>query len=387
MNKKTDQLSVKVTDAYLDIFESNPKFVIFAPGRINLIGEHTDYSEGFVFPMAINQGIVMGFSPRPDDHIKLYSLDFNQMFDQDIHSFSRGEGDWEDYIKGIAWALGDLSEDMKGFEGVFAGNLPIGAGLSSSAALEMAALRSFCISNSIDLPEIEMAKLGFIAERDWIGVNCGIMDQLISTKGKAGYALKLDCRTLEFEYVPIPDDINFIVLDTMTRRTLRHSAYNTRHEEVKKASQILGVSYLRDATEELLEMYINKLEPVLFQRAKHVISENKRVDQFDQAMKNNDLESMGRLINASHKSLRDDFEVSSDELNVIVEIAQAQDFCLGARMTGAGFGGCALAMTMEKAKDSFISSVDHKYKSITGIKPNIFKVQSSDGVHTVTCQR
>ena len=380
----TDQLSLKVPEAYSQIFESKPEFCIFAPGRINLIGEHTDYSEGFVFPMAISQGIVMGFSPRSDDHIKLYSLDFDQVLDQDIHTFTKGDGGWKDYIKGIAWALGDLSGDINGFEGVFAGNLPIGAGLSSSAALEMAALRSFCIANSIDLPEDEMAKLGLKAERDWIGVNCGIMDQLISVKGKSGHALKLDCRTLASEYVPIPEGVSFVVLDTKTRRTLSHSAYNTRHEEVKKAACILGVTYLRDASLKLLDAKKEELEPVLYQRAKHVITENERVHQFSQVMKNNDLDTMGQLINASHESLRDDFEVSSDELNVIVELAQAQDNCLGARMTGAGFGGCALAMIFKDALPSFINNISHRYQASTGIKPHLFSVESSDGVHTLS---
>jgi galactokinase len=326
---------------------------------------------------------MMALSPKEDDYLQLYSLDFNQSLEGNISEFFPLKSSWKEYIKGIARILTDLELNIKGFEGVFAGDLPIGAGLSSSAALEVAAVKAFCLTSNLPLLPLELAKVGLKAEREWIGLNVGIMDQLISATGKRGFALKLDCRTTQGEYVPIPDNFFFVVMDTRTRRELSHSAYNTRHDEVLKAAELLGVPYLRDATLSLLNKQSDRLSPTLHQRARHVITENQRVHAFESAMKNKDLQEMGRLINESHRSLRDNFDVSSTELNTIVEIAQAQAGCFGARLTGAGFGGCALAMVENNRLDDFTRNVHRLYQTKTGIEPHIFKVESSDGVHTI----
>lgn len=376
-------LKEKVVEKFRNLFGSEPEFVVFAPGRVNLIGEHTDYSDGFVLPFAINLGIILAFSPTYNDKIDIYAIDFDQMFSHRMSKFSKGPADWTAYIKGVIWALKSQFVDLNGFQGVIAGNLPIGAGLSSSAALEVAAAKAFCISSDVDLSNTELAKICQRAEREWVGVNVGIMDQLISTCGKKGQAVKLDCRTLESKYIPIPDGICFVVLDTNTRRELSQSAYNTRHEEIELAAQILKVPALRDASLTMLTKEKVKIPSKIYRRARHVISENNRVHTFVNAMNDHDLHKMGHLLNESHTSLCDDFEVSSEELNVIVDISKAQPGAYGARMAGAGFGGCALAMVDEHFLDVFIRNVHHEYHMNTNFEPHIFSVESSDGVHLV----
>ena len=372
----------KIYTKYIDLFDKKPDLMIFAPGRVNLIGEHTDYSDGFVFPLAINLGIFTAFTPRNDRKLKLYSLDFDEILDEEISDFQKGTGDWRDYIMGVASALEESGYELNGLQGVFTGNLPIGAGLSSSAALEVASAMAFCTASGIEIPKDELAKICQKAERDWVGVKVGIMDQLISAKGKSGYALKLDCRSLETEYYPIPESTCFVVMDTNTRRALSHSDYNTRHAEVAQAADDLGVTHLRDASRSLLENNKYHMQPVIYNRAKHVITENERVHAFGSAMKTNDLQKMGELLNDSHRSLRDDFNVSSRELDIIVKLSREQKGCYGARMTGAGFGGCALALIDEGILESFTNQVHERYADITGIHPNIFKVESVNGVHT-----
>jgi len=378
-----EKLQEKVFKTYVNLFNAEPEFMIFAPGRVNLIGEHTDYSDGFVLPFAIDLGIIIAFSPKSNDLINLYAVDFDQFFEQNISTILKFEEGWKGYLKGIIQVLKDLGFKLKGFQGVVAGNLPIGAGLSSSAALEVAAVKTLCISSDIDLPDIELAKIGQIAERECVGVNVGIMDQLISAKGRLGYAVKLDCRTLETEYIPIPEGVSFVVLDTKTRRELSHSAYNTRHEEVDIAARILEVSHLRDATHAMLTEKKGSFPMDVYHRAKHVISENERVHDFVAAMQNNELKKMGDILNISHVSLRDEFDVSSKELNIIVDLAKEQPGCFGARMTGAGFGGCALAMIDQWVLDTFLNKVHLLYQAETNINPHIFKVKSVDGVHMI----
>lgn len=374
------QLIEKAYTKYSDIFNSKPEWMVFAPGRVNLIGEHTDYSDGFVFPLAINMGIVIAFTSRDDDELKLFSLDFNEKFEQRISKSKKEEPSWREYIKGVIWALNKSGYKLKGIQGVFTGDLPIGAGLSSSAALEVATAKAFCIASEIEIIRKNLAKICQKAEREWVGVNVGIMDQLISSIGRSGYAVQLDCRTLEWKYFPIPESACFVIMDTNTRRELSHSEYNTRHKEVEKAADVLGVTHLRDATYSLLQNYKDQLPSSIYNRARHVITENDRVHAFGSAMEANDLQRMGDLLNESHESLRRDFEVSSRELDIIVQLSREQNECYGARMTGAGFGGCALALIEKGEIDPFTKKVTDQYFVKTGIRPNIFKVESNDGV-------
>jgi galactokinase len=354
--------------------------IVVAPGRINLIGEHTDYTEGFVLPVAINRDVTIVFSPRQDDLIRVYSMDFDEIFEANITNLGKKENQWADYINGMAWALIDAGHQLSGWQGVVSGNIPIGAGLSSSAAFEVAVGKTFCIASNIEISSTQLAKLAQMAEINWVGVNVGIMDQLISSAGKANAAMLLDCRTLAFEFVPIPLQVSLLVLDTLTRRELTHSAYNNRHEEVKKATQILELHSLRDASIELLQKKQTEMTDTLYRRARHIVTENERVIRFVYAMRNSEINQMGALINASHVSLRDDYEVSSNALDTIVNLAQNQPGCLGARMMGAGFGGCALALLRKGDEDGFKHDVSATYREKTGVEPNIFRVNSADGV-------
>lgn len=368
--------------SFTDVFHADPEIIITAPGRINLIGEHTDYSDGFVLPVAINLDISIVMKPREDLSVQIFSLDFNERKSIDLSNLEETDEGWIEYIKGIIWVLQNEGYVLKGWDGVLSGTIPVGAGLSSSAALEIAALKAFSISSNLSISPTDMAILGRKAEVDWVGVNVGIMDQLISANGKAGHALLLDCQSLEFEYIPIPQDIRFLVMDTMTRRKLSNSSYNVRHEEVKSAADFLGVPTLRKVKMEKLQEVSAAMDPVLFKRARHVLSENERVIAFCDAMQVGNYHKMGELINASHASLRDDFDVSSKALNTMVEIAQNQPGCLGARMTGAGFGGCALALVYDEEEEDFIDAVKSAYTSQMGLEPSVYTVESRDGVNS-----
>ncbi|MFU8826327.1 MAG: galactokinase [Brevefilum sp.] len=369
-----------IISVYKQQFSSTPEKFVTAPGRINLIGEHTDYSEGFVLPVAIDRDVMIAFSPRQDDRVQVFSMDFDQKLEIDVTNLGKSTSGWMNYIRGMAWALNDAGYRLSGWQGVVSGNIPIGAGLSSSAALEVAAGKTFCEVTNQGISPTQLALLAQKAEKDWVGVSVGIMDQLISAAGKAQHAMLLDCRSLDMDFVPIPEGISFIVLDTLTRRELTHSEYNTRHAEVNQSEQFLGVQSLRDANCDHLQEHHNNMPKVLYRRAKHVISENERVGQFVHAMRNSEITRMGELINASHASLRDDFEVSSDALNLMVELAQNHKQCLGARMMGAGFGGCALAMIQEGDEDAFASEIGLAYQQVSGLTPNIFPVNSVSGV-------
>lgn len=368
--------------SFTDVFHADPEIIITAPGRINLIGEHTDYSDGFVLPVAINLDISIAMKPREDLSVQIFSLDFNEKKSIDLSNLEETDEGWIEYIKGIIWVLQNEGYVLKGWDGVLSGTIPVGAGLSSSAALEIAALKAFGVSSNLSISPTDMAIFGRKAEVDWVGVNVGIMDQLISANGKAGHALLLDCQSLEFEYIPIPQDIRFVVMDTMTQRKLSNSSYNKRHDEVKSAADFLGVPTLREVKMDKLEEVSAAMDPVLFKRARHVLSENERVIAFCDAMQAGDYHKMGDLINASHASLRDDFDVSSKALNTMVEIAQSQPGCLGARMTGAGFGGCALALVQSDEAEDFIDAVKNAYTLQMDLEPSVYTVESRDGVNS-----
>ena len=370
----------QLRNKYIDLFQENPTILITAPGRINLIGEHTDYSGGYVFPAAINLHVALIISPNDQQIVDICSQDFNEQFQLKIGSYEKESSGWKEYIKGIAWALNKKGYPVKGWKGVLTGNIPIGAGLSSSAAFEIAILSAFCHAGNFVLSPVEMAKITQFSEINWVGVNVGIMDQLISAAGLAGHAVLLDCQTMKYDHILIPKEISFVVLDTNTRRNLTSSAYNARHDEVNAAAKKLGVKSLREANMALVEQNLLEVDDVLGKRARHVINENIRVKQFAHAMLNDDIHEMGTIINVSHASLRDDFDVSSPELNLIVEYAQTHPDCLGARMTGAGFGGCALAMHKGLNIDAFCDQVASTYLKSTGITPHIFPVTIEDGV-------
>jgi galactokinase len=374
----------KILGAFFATFGTPPSFLVRSPGRVNLIGEHTDYNDGFVLPMAIDRAVWIALRPRSDNQVHIRSLDFDQGGQFDLDSFQHAGEGWLEYIKGTAWALEDAGYSLAGWEGVFAGDVPIGAGLSSSAALEMATARAFTAISDLAWDPARMALLGQKAENDWVGLNCGIMDQMISARGRAGHAVLIDCRSLETTAVPLPPDSTVVVMDTATRRGLVGSAYNERRAQCEAAAAFFDVPALRDVSLSEFERRGGELEPLIRKRAQHVISENERTMQAVKAMEQGDPHRLGRLMTASHASLRDDFEVSSRELNIMVRIAQKQAGCYGARMTGAGFGGCAVALVRSSHVEPFADRVHQAYEAAVQLTPSIYICQASDGSSLVT---
>jgi galactokinase len=362
-------------------FNAKPEFIVRAPGRVNLIGEHTDYNDGFVLPMAIDHAVWIALSPRADSQVRIRSLDLEVDSAFDLNSLTKGEG-WLEYIKGVAYQLQKAGHELRGFDAVMTGDVPRGAGLSSSAAVELATARAFAEISGFAWDAAQMAKISQKAENEWVGVNCGIMDQMASAASREGYALFLDCRTLEYQHAPLPENTSVVILDTSTRRGLVDSAYNERRSQCEEAAHWFGVKALRDVSEDEFEKR-NGLSEVVMKRARHIITENARVLEAVQVMKAGNVKRLGELFNASHNSLRDDFEVTNKALNQIVECAQEQSNCYGARMTGAGFGGCAVALVQEKNAQEFTNAVSAAYKQRSGLDASVYVCKASEGASLV----
>jgi galactokinase len=329
--------------------------------------------------MAINYATWIALSPREDSRIHITALDMDEKLDFDLYQFDKGEEGWREYITGVAWALGDAGHQLSGWEGVMSGNVPIGAGLSSSASLELALARAFALVSDLEWNPAQMALICQKAENHWVGVSSGIMDQMISAKGKKSYALFIDCRNLETELVPLPKKTRIVILDTATRRGLVDSAYNERREQCEAVACHFGVNALRDINLDQLEMNIGQLNQLLYRRAKHVVSGNQRVLDAVEALKSGDAIALGRLMNTSHASMRDDFEISREEMDQMVAIAQSQSGCYGARMTGGGFGGCAIALVEKEQAASFQEDVVRIYREKTGLEPKVYVSYAADG--------
>ena len=375
-----NKIAIQVQQVFEDRFGDAPDHLIRAPGRVNLIGEHTDYSEGFVMPLALENAVWIALRPRADQRVVLHSLDFGETADLNLLEPQKHEKGWQEYLKGIIWVLQDEGWELTGWEGVMSGDVPLGAGLSSSAALGMSCLRAFTEVSEILWKPQTVAKLAQRAEIEWIGISCGIMDQLISACGVAGHVLFIDCRNLKIQSVKFPEEIRIIILDTKIRRSLIDSLYNERHSQCMQAANILGKPVLRDANLTELEDQSSNLNTLLYLRARHVISENIRVQQAVEAIGNNDLNYLGQLMRESHTSLRDNFEVSNSNLDTMVECSLSTPGCLGARMTGAGFGGCAVAIVKKEHEENFINLVRNCYRKKSGLDPEIISCIPSDGV-------
>lgn len=376
-------LQTRVTQEFIHRFGGSPTFVVRAPGRVNLIGEHTDYNDGFVLPMAIDRAVWIALQGRTDRRVLLHSLDFSQPADFDLSDFAYTHEGWAEYVKGVAWALQQAGYALQGFQGVAGGDVPVGAGLSSSAALEVVAARAFSAVSGWEWDVAAMARAGQKAENEWVGVNCGIMDQMISAGGKAGHALLIDCRSLETQLAPLPPETTVVVLDTATRRGLLDSAYNERVAQCRAAADFFGVPSLRDVTLKDFKSQADGLDEITRRRARHIITENVRTLEAAKAMRCGDAKALGELMNASHESLRDDYEVSSDELNRMVKLARQETGCYGARMTGAGFGGCAVALIRSDVAESFSARVAEAYDKVTGRSAKVYVCSAANGAEIV----
>ena len=371
-----------VAAGFRERFGDGPTGVARAPGRVNLIGEHTDYNDGFVLPMAIEHEVRVAFAPRPDRTVRVRALDVGEDASFDLDDLAPGDG-WPEYPKGVAWALREAGLVPAGIDAAFAGDVPRGAGLSSSAAVELAFARAFAAAAGHAWEPKRMAQLGQRAENGWVGVQSGIMDQLASACGRAGHALLIDCRSLETSAVPLPEGTTVVVLDTGTRRGLVGSAYNERRAQCEEAAQALGVDALRDVDVGTFERRAGELDPLVRKRARHVITENARTVAAAAAMRAGDPSRMGRAMDASHASLRNDYEVSSAALDAIVSAAADAPGCYGARMTGAGFGGCAVALVASPDVPAFVAAVPPRYRLATGNEARVYRTNGADGAGLV----
>ncbi|MEL7499937.1 MAG: galactokinase [Planctomycetota bacterium] len=383
-----------IADQFIVTFGREPEYCSRAPGRVNLIGEHTDYNDGLVLPMAIDRSVDLWFAPRSDATVHLSSLNFSQShrfsLDQPI---AKSEFGWANFVLGVVAELKSMNVPLTGMDALIDGNIPVASGLSSSAAIEIATVLAFLqTTNSTWATPLEIAQIGQRAEQNFIGVQCGLMDQFISAAAIAGTALKIDCYSMSYEAVEIPEQISMVVANTKLSRSLAASAYNERREECTLAFDRLKRVLVQqdqfhhppDAIHKLNASMLERGEALLpvklSRRLRHVVSENGRVEQaaailcrqpFDPA-------ALGQLLNESHNSLRDDFEVSSEGLNRVVLIMQSSPGCFGARLTGAGFGGCAIALVDSNQLVSFLAEVRERSVDFDP-QPDFFPVIPSSG--------
>ncbi|MFW5981413.1 MAG: galactokinase [bacterium] len=367
------------------------KGFFLAPGRVNLIGEHTDYNDGFVLPMAIDKKMQMLVQLREDQLVQAYSLDYKQktVFSLVDLEFEK-ETMWANYIKGVIDQLQQEKVQLDGFNILFTGDIPQGSGLSSSAALEVVTAYALAELHQVDIKGVEMALLCQKAENNFVGVNCGIMDQYISRLGKKDHALMIDCRTNEYELIPFKSkDYKIVICNSKVERGLVDSEYNKRRAECEEAVVFFRkkldhkVEALRDVSLDEYNQYSDQLEEVVGKRARHVISENSRVLTAAAALKNNDFTSFGKMMNDSHISLRDDYQVSCHELDLLVDLALQHKGVLGSRMTGAGFGGCTVSLVEEKEVEDFKVEITQRYKQETGLEADIYISSPADGAKKV----
>ena len=376
---------------FKEIFETEGRFkTYFAPGRVNLIGEHTDYNGGHVFPCALTMGTYATVREREDKILNFYSINFDELgiISSSIDNLVYNENEnWINYPKGVIWALKNAGYDINhGFDIVYYGTIPNGAGLSSSASLEI--LTAFILKDmfKLDIDNTKMALIGQKAENQYVGVNCGIMDQFVIANGKKDNAVFLDTATLEYQYAPIKlENAKIVIMNTNKKRGLGDSKYNVRRAECEKALEELQkgglkIKALGELTEEQFEQnkYLIKDE-IRQKRAKHAVYENQRTLKAVQALKQNNLELFGKLMIESHNSLRDDYEVTGIELDTLVEEALKQRGVIGARMTGAGFGGCAVSIVETDKVDEFIKNVENGYREKIGYNPTFYVVEIGDG--------
>ncbi|WMS90615.1 galactokinase [Pseudoalteromonas sp. HL-AS1] len=371
-----------VSEKYINHFGTKPSLLTHGPGRVNLIGDHTDYNDGFVLPAAINFGTDIAASKRDDKIIRVLAVDCNNEtveFSLDNIEFNN-EKMWVNYIGGTLQALTKQYTDIVGADLVVTGNVPQGAGLSSSASFEIAILKTFAQLNDIDLGGVQAALLGQQAENNFVGCNCGIMDQLISALGKKNNVMLLDCRTLTYQHAPIPNSMALLIVNSNVKRGLVDSEYNTRRQQCEEVARYFNQPALRDVTLEQLLSAQDKLAPDLVRRAKHVITENARTESALIALQNNDMIKMSELMAESHISLKDDFAVTTPEMDYLVELIGSElGNKGGVRMTGGGFGGCVVALTPKDLVDDIKLKISQNYQQKTGLKEHIYVCVASDG--------
>jgi galactokinase len=374
--------------SHLARFQAEPA-IFAAPGRVNLIGEHTDYAEGFVMPAAIDFATLSGISPRSDGKIVLYSENYGQERAFEAAALpAMGSRHWTDYPLGVVAILAGEGHAIPGFSLSLWGDVPLGSGLSSSAAVEVATALAVLSLIGVSYPGPVLARLCQRAENEFVGANCGIMDQFISANGKQNHALLLDCRDLSFKLAPIPANVALVIANTMVRHSVAGGDYPTRRAESEAACAVIashrpGVPFLRDATLEDLEKWGHEMAPKSFLRARHVISENLRTVAAAEALAKGDLAELGRLMAEAHSSYSRDFEGSCVEADAMVALAQDLPGLIGARLTGGGFGGCTINLVEQSQAAAFVEALGGRYAAQTGIVPQIHICHASGGAHRI----
>lgn len=373
----------KLRTAFTERFSSNPIFYASA-GRINLIGEHTDYNGGFVFPGAIDKYIMTAININGTDKVRLYSVDMNQYTEFGLREEDKPAEQWACYVFGVCREVIKRGFEVKGFDAVFAGNVPLGAGLSSSAALESCfayALNDLFNDNKISI--FELALIGQSTEHNYCGVNCGIMDQFASVFGKKDCLMRLDCRSLEFKYFPFkPVGYKLVLVNSQVKHELVDSPYNKRRESCERVAKTLGVETLRDADMSMLEAAKNQISDEDYKRAVYVIGEKQRVLDVCEALEKGDYETVGQRMYETHHGLSKDYEVSCEELDFLNDVAK-ECGVTGSRIMGGGFGGCTINLVKEQLYDTFVQTAKTKFNEKYGIEPIIIDVVISDGAHKV----
>ncbi len=360
-----------------------------APGRVNLIGEHTDYNDGFVMPAALDFSTWVKVSPLEQRKLQIFSENFNEEVEIDLDDQNlTARGHWSDYSIGVAVVLARAGYRLRGARLQVRGEVPIGSGLSSSAAIEVATACALVANSDLQIDKRELALLCQRAENEFVGARVGIMDQFVSLFGHAQQALLLDCRSLEFRLLPLPDNVRLLICNTMVKHELASSAYNERRAQCEAGVKHLARFYpnitaLRDVTIEQLDQHREGMSDVVYRRCRHVIGENVRVLAAADALESGDLRRFGELMGASHRSLRDDYEVSCRELDLMVELAQRIAGVYGARMTGGGFGGCTVNLVATEDAQRFQQQIAAEYESATGLRPEIYSCVAANGAEEV----
>ena len=376
--------TVSLTERFHEMFGSEP-LIFRAPGRVNLIGEHTDYNDGFVMPAAIGYYTWVAAAKRNDGIVEAYSQRFQEKTTLSLDKLSGPpQRHWSDFIRGTAATLQAHGHRLSGINLLIEGEVPLGAGLSSSASLEMATALAMTSISRVKVDRLELVKLCQRTEHQYVGTLCGIMDQFVSAFGKSGHSLMLDCRSLEYQTFPIPSNVSLVVCNSMVKRELAAGEYNRRRADCAQGVKLLqrhlpDVQALRDVEIKQLETWRAEMEPTVYRRCRHVVTENRRVVAAAQALQSGDAERFGHLMYRSHASLRDDYEVSCKELDLLVDLAAASPGVYGARLTGGGFGGCTINLTRADAAIQFKSHIERAYHDATGMTPDVYICEPAEG--------
>ena len=382
MNKQQIQL------LFQQVFNNEADLCVQSPGRINIIGEHTDYNNGFVLPAAIDKKVIVGIRKREDDLIVLYAEAFAEKKEVKIPEM-KPQGDWADYMLGVVAQLIKKNYVIGGFEILLKGDIPIGAGLSSSAAVECATIFALNELFHFGLEKMEMVQMAQMAEHEYAGVKCGIMDQFASMFGKKDHLIKLDCRSLEYEYIPFQNqDYALVLFNSNVKHALVDSEYNIRRNQCNEGVEMIRkyhpqINSLRDADTEMVEKYIRPQDELIYRRCHYVVSENIRLLQLCEALNHNNLDNCGKLMHETHLGLSEDYEVSCPELDLLVKIAMEQPGVIGARLVGGGFGGCTINLVRKENLESVIYEVENGYKLSSGKEATTYIVNVEDGTKLI----